>query len=290
MKYEACSDGVVLTGCESFDIKDILECGQCFRFEKLGDMEYEIVARKKILTIKQTYEAVFFSPCSITEFEEIWFDYFDLGCDYEKIKDKLSENDKVMKEAVKFGKGIRILNQERVETIISFIISQNKQIPGIKRIVRDMSEKYGERIDDCYAFPDLEALARLNITDYINLKTGFRAKYIEDAVKKIYTGEIDIYPGADKTTEEIRRELMKICGIGPKVANCILLFSFGRRESFPVDVWVARALESLYFSGEKKSIKEMEAWANERFGEYGGYAQQYLFYYAREGMKQCLEQ
>lgn len=281
MNYERFSDGVILSGYDSFDIEETLECGQCFRFERLGEKEYSIVAKKKALYIKQDNDTTFFSPCSVSEFENIWLEYFDLNRDYLKIKNTLMENDKEMRKAIEFGKGIRILNQERIETIISFIISQNKQIAGIKKIIRDMSERYGEYANGYYSFPDIEVLASLGVLDYAGLKTGFRAKYIADAVKKIYEKEIDINPPDEKTTDEIRAELMKINGVGPKVANCILLFSFGRRESFPVDVWVRRAVEDIYFPGANISLAEMQVWAKEKFGEHGGYAQQYLFYYMR---------
>jgi N-glycosylase/DNA lyase len=186
-----------------------------------------------------------------------------------------------MKKAAEYGSGIRILNQDRIEMIISFIISQNNKIPRIQKIIKSLSEKYGEKTGDYFAFPNIDALAKISEAEFAQLKAGFRAKYLADAACKIYSGEIELYPQGDKKTEEIRNNLMQINGVGPKVANCVLLFSYGRRESFPVDVWVKRALETFDFPNNKLSNAQMEQWARDKFGEYGGYAQQYLFYYMR---------
>jgi N-glycosylase/DNA lyase len=281
MKYVEADGGVILSGYNSFDIGHTLECGQVFRFEKLAFKDYLLIAHGKVLRVKQENDITYFYPCNIAEFENIWLDYFDLNRDYEGIKQALSDGDEVMKNAVRFGGGIRILNQEKIEMIISFIISQNNKIPRIQKIIQAISEKYGEKIGGYFAFPSIGVLSKISEAEFAQLKAGFRAKYLADAAKKLFSGEIELNPPSGTTTDEIRNNLMQINGVGPKVANCILLFSYGRRESFPVDVWVKRALEEFYFPQNNMSNAELEKWASAKFGEYGGYAQQYLFYYMR---------
>ena len=283
MYYEQ-NGGVVLKESDSFDVKQTLECGQCFRFAHLGDSSCRIVARGRVLDITQRNDEIFFSPCGINEFENIWTDYFDLKRDYANIKTILAEDDEVMKKAIEFGGGIRILNQDRWETLFSFIVSQNKRIPGIKKIIGDVSAAYGEKIEgyDEFAFPGPDRLKDATLDDLLKLKTGFRAKYLIDAIDKVVRGELDLYGMDDFGTEAIREELTRIKGVGPKVANCALLFSFGRRESFPVDTWIKKAMEHFYFNGEPTPASAIQKFAAEKFGELGGYAQQYLFYYMRE--------
>lgn len=278
MNFEKQGSSIVMTDFTSFNIAQILECGQCFRFYRTSPMEYDLIAKNKVLHIKQYAEKVVFTPCTESEFTDIWIPYFDLETDYDAIKEYLGQRDEKIKNAVAYGEGIRLLNQDRLETIISFIISQNKNIPGIKLILERLTEGYGEKLGQYYSFPALDVLAGMTEKDFLDLGTGFRAKYLVDAAAKIKSGELDIEREAD--TDSLRESLMKVKGIGPKVSNCIMLFSFGKRESFPVDVWIKRAMEMLYFP-QGASNEEIERFAAEHFGCYGGYAQQYLFYYAR---------
>ncbi|MDR3092069.1 MAG: N-glycosylase [Clostridiales bacterium] len=273
--------GVILSNFDSFDVEQTLECGQCFRFTRLEPKDYEIVAMGRRLRLTQTDGEIRLFPCSRAEFSEVWADYFDLSRDYAEIKRALSADDEVMRRAAEFGGGIRILNQDRLETLVSFIISQNKQIPGIKKIISDLSAKYGREIGGAHAFPSLDALRALTVEDFAALRTGFRARYLADAIARAASGEVRLDYGPEAPAELIRERLTSIKGVGPKVSGCVLLFSFGRRESFPVDVWVRRVVETLYFGGESKPEAYIERWAAERFGSLGGYAQQYLFYYAR---------
>jgi N-glycosylase/DNA lyase len=280
MKYTEIDNKIILTDYNSFDIEETLECGQCFRFEKLAEKKYKITAYSKVLTIEQTDNEIIFTPCNKEDFENIWKNYFDLDRDYLKIKAELSATDEIMKKAVEYADGIRILNQEPFECILSFIISQNNNIPRIKGIIAKMSEKYGTKQNDNYFFPNLEQLQNATVDELFELKMGFRAKYIYDAVQK-FGSEIDINNLLTLETDEVRKQLMAIKGIGQKVADCSLMFSFGRREVFPTDVWVKRVMEYFYFNEENMDIKVIHAFAKEKWGDLAGYAQQYLFYYAR---------
>lgn len=279
-------NGIIIKDIKDFDLMQTLECGQCFHFEKLGEMEYAVVHGKYLLHIKQKENELFCRDLTPDEFEHVWLEYFDLNRDYDRIKCHLVRADERLEDAIRTNYGVRILNQQFEETLMSFIISQNKQIPHIKKIVRDISEKYGDYlgiINDMkfYAFPDREQLKKITVQDYRVCKTGFRAPYLFDASEKLSGPEFEIEELKKMGYEKAKERLISVKGVGEKVANCVLLFSLGYRNSFPVDVWIKRIMESMYF---KKSAdnSEIMQFAVERFGEYAGYAQQYLFYYARD--------
>ncbi|MCD8159114.1 MAG: hypothetical protein LUD77_09545 [Clostridiales bacterium] len=238
------------------------------------------MAKNKVLYIKQEGNEILFYPCSKNDFENIWYDYFDLGTDYSEIKAILSK-DSVLKEAAAFGDGIRLLNQDPFECLISFIISQNNRIPMIQKVIGNISARWGEKAGENYFFPSLDSLKTSNCESLMECKTGFRHKYITDCLEKLSKGEISLETVKNMDTARAKEELMKIKGVGTKVANCVLLFSFGRREVFPTDVWIKRVMEYFYFDGKETPIKDIHALAAHKWGKYAGFAQQYLFYYAR---------
>lgn len=281
MKYEQIGDKVILTNYDSFNISETLECGQCFRFVKLEEDEYLIVAHSRVLHILDKKDEMHFSPCTIDEFEKIWIHYFDLNRNYKEIKDILCKDDPIMEKATNYAEGIRILNQANYECLISFIISQNNRIPMIKQVIKNICEFHGEPIGDYYSFPEPIKIMNLTEEDLKQCKTGFRAKYILDATEKICSRSIQTEVINTSDTETARKMLMNIKGVGPKVADCVLLFSFGRQEVFPTDVWIKRVVEHLYFSGKELPIKEIQQFSKDKFGDYAGFAQQYLFHYAR---------
>ena len=215
--------------------------------------------------------------CTEEEYHSLWKSYLCLDTDYDKINENiiscLPEGDRAhMTLAVDTGKGIRILRQDSWEALCSFIISQNNNIPRIKKIIRAMSENYGDDIGGAYSFPTAQALFAAGEDEIFALRTGFRAKYIFDAAKKVATGELDLKEVASKESyDEAAEMLMSISGVGPKVAACTLLFGFGRTDAFPVDVWIKKVIEKRFKSGLDHSL----------FGSSAGIAQQYLFYYER---------
>lgn len=278
---------VWIIGVTDFDLGQTLECGQCFRFHKLKDNEYIIIAHHIMQRIEQFEDRVVFYNCDVDTFNNIWFDYFDFETDYSEIKEYLLKYDDKLKEAIEEKNGIRILKQEFFENLLSFIISQNKQIPHIKKIVDDIANKYGDRLGEYdgreyYSFPTVEQLKNATEEDFKELKTGFRAPYLMDAIKLVADGTIDYKKYVDMPCDEVEKDLIQIKGVGNKVANCVMLFSLGKREAFPVDVWIQRIMEKLYYNGEKTKKEVIIDFAKKHFGEYGGYAQQYLFYYARD--------
>ena len=278
---------IILEDVSDFNILQTLECGQCFHFESVGECEYGVVNGEHLLHIKQDENKIICFGISEEDFKNHWINYFDLERNYSKIKEFLIKSDSRLEEAITINYGVRIINQEFIETLMSFIISQNKQIPHIKKIVKEISEKYGKYLGEIkehkfYSYPDIKALDKISENDYKECKTGFRAAYLRNAADRIVNDEKFTYEVLSKMSyEEAKNELIKIKGVGEKVANCVLLFSLGFRNAFPVDVWIKRIMEYMYFSTETSNDKIMD-FARERFGEYGGYAQQYLFYYARE--------
>ena len=284
INIEESDKGLILREA-SFEPSHIFECGQCFNFYKEEDGSYTAVFMGKIINVLKLDEGVsLIRNISLEDFNEIFYDYFDLGLFYEDIKKEIAI-DPVMEKATDYGYGIRILNQEVFETTISFIISANNQIPRIKKAVRIISERYGEYIGEYkgrkyYSFPRPEVLMKVKPEDLREYaRVGFRDKRIVEASRMIYEGHLD---GASKLdTEDLRKNLMELPGVGPKVADCILLFAYHRRETFPVDVWIKRVMETLFIKKEVPK-KQVDDYARKYFGKNAGYAQQYLFYYGRE--------
>lgn len=277
---------IIVEQVSDFDVAQTLNCGQCFHFREIGENEFGVVAYGRLLHISQTGERVCFYNISRDEFEKIWRVYFDLDTDYSIIKKKLGETGTELTTAMEAMWGVRILRQEFFETLMSFIISQNKQIPHIKQIVWAISEKYGDFLGtlggvDFYSFPSVEQLLHVTEEDFKALKTGFRAPYLANAVECVGGKIVDESVLKGLSGEECIESLCKIKGVGRKVGSCVTLFSLSKMECFPIDVWIQRIMEHLYFhrAATKQEIEELAA---QRFGELGGYAQQYLFYYGRE--------
>ena len=277
---------VEIPSFSTFEPRDIFHCGQAFRWEEITENRYLLVAFQRVIEVEKNKERIIFHNTNILDFKNIWYDYFDLNTNYEKIQKRLIRRDPVMEEAVNFGRGIRILKQEPFETLISFIISSNNNIKRIKGSVEALAKSYGEVIGPYggrvhHAFPTPKALSEATLDELKGLGLGYRARYVKETAEKVWKS-----PGIlQKIIGEKRRECLSgvqnFPGVGPKVGNCVVFFSMGKREAFPVDVWVKRMMEVLYFQQEKPA-KEIEAFAMEKFGKDAGYAQQYLFYYARE--------
>lgn len=275
---------VIVEGGLNFDPINVFDCGQCFRWVRQNDGSYTGVAYGRALNVKCQDGVLELSNTVVEDFKNIWFDYFDLGRDYSYIKERVMK-DEVMKEAVKFGSGIRLLKQDIWETLISFIISANNRIPRIMKTVDEISRLYGREIEmkseKYYAFPSIDELSRASLEELKCSGGGFRCKYIMGASRMINEGQISINDVASMYTADARSYLMKFQGVGPKVADCTLLYSGTKYDVFPTDVWVKRVMEELYFKREA-SFGEIQDFARDYFGEYAGFAQQYLFYYARE--------
>ena len=275
---------------ESFELKHIFDCGQCFRWNEEKDGSYTGVIKQGILNVKKENGLITFEGMLDGNIKEIVIDYFDLNNNYEEIKNKLSKIDDNMKKSIEYGYGIRILNQDLFECIISFIISANNNIPRIKGIIERLSKKCSRRViyneKEYYLFPSVSELSKLSVEDLRSLGLGFRDIRVFNTCRKIKEKVIDLDKIKEmKSSEKIREELLKLDGVGPKVADCIMLFSLKRYDVFPIDVWVRRVMNDLYIHNEnegKVNKKEILKIANELYGNICGLAQQYLFYYRRE--------
>lgn len=269
-KVEYKNNNTVIFGVNEFELCDTLDCGQAFRFSEIDEKTWHGIAFDSYIKIGKENDKIILYNVSLEEYEAKWKHYFDFERDYGAIIDILSEN-KVLKEASKRYKGIRILNQDPWEAICSFIISQNNNIPRIKGIIERLCENFGKKINGGYSFPTANDLAKLTPEDLAPLRAGFRARYIVDAAKKVSKNELDFDLIRSGDIDLARAELMKIVGVGTKVADCALLFGFSRIEALPKDVWIKRALVE-YFEGELPECAK----------DYAGIAQQYLFSYIRD--------
>ena len=311
---------LVLNNVDSFELPHIFDCGQCFRWDIQPDGSYIGVIKSGVMRVSKVGNSITFEGILDGDINSIVYDYFDLGTDYNAFKNKLAMIDSNMKKSVEFGSGIRILKQDLWEMIISYIISANNNIPRIKGIINRISERVGRKVSwnsvDYYLFPTVEELAKLSVSDLRELGTGFRDKRIYKTTQMILNKEIDLEclrsaalrnesdldclkstalknesdierlkGKCAKSTDEIRESLLNLDGVGEKVADCILLFGLHRFDTFPVDVWVRRVMNTLYIHNEdetKVNKKQIRDVAYELFGDIEGIAQQYLFYWARE--------
>lgn len=274
----------------SFNLTHIFECGQCFRWNKNKDMSYTGIVGKNVINISKINNDIYVKSFGEDDLKTLFNTYFDMNTDYEKIKNKLRKIDRFMEESIKYGDGIRLLNQDLWETIISFIISANNNIPRIKGIIERICKRYGNKIVwngiEYYSFPTPEQLEKATIQDLRILGLGFRDVRVYETTKMVINGEIDFDKlHKEKDTQIVRDELLKLPGVGPKVGDCILLFSTLKRlDVFPIDVWVRRVMNELYIHNEdenKVNKKLVLKIANEKFGNLCGIAQQYLFYWKR---------
>lgn len=287
MKIIQKNNEIVIENVNDFLPKHIFECGQCFRWNMEKDGSYTGVAFGKILNVSMEDNKVILKNTTVEDVENIWIPYFDLDTDYSKIKKQLCEFDDYFKEATKFGYGIRILDQDFHEIVISFIISARNAIPMIKRSVEILSKNLGEYIGnyngkDYYSFPSIESLANCDLSVILDAKVAFRAKYIQDTAKMILENDIQKKDFVGLDLEQTSQKLQEFKGVGAKVADCIALFGLKKYDAFPVDVWVKRVMEEFYLKEQNLSLNKMRQFSLNKFGSLGGYAQQYLFYYARE--------
>lgn len=281
----------ILENVTSFEPKHIFECGQCFRWDEQPDGSYTGIVRNNVINVRKVDNSIVFKSYGADNLEELATEYFDLNRNYEEIKDTLSKIDEYLANSIIYGNGIRILNQDLWETIISFIISANNNIPRIKGIINRISQKYGNEIKwkgrSYFTFPLPEKLAMATVEDLRALGLGFRDVRVYETTHRILEKQVDLEKlHKEPDTQKVRNELLSLSGVGPKVADCILLFSTLKRfDVFPIDVWVRRVMNELYIKSEdetKVNKKEIEKLAKEKYGNLEGIAQQYLFYWKRD--------
>jgi N-glycosylase/DNA lyase len=273
---------VILHNLTDFHPEHIFECGQAFRWHLDRD-GYTGVVGNKVLKVARRHGDIVLFPCGREDFMKIWIPYFNLSRDYRKVKTVLSQ-DLVLQTAIEFGWGLRILQQDEWETLISFIISSNNGIKRIRRIIENLSFRFGTPFEwegkTYYSFPDAVRLAEATEKQLMECGAGYRAGYIIRTARKV----VDGFPLEELRSMEYpqaKEMLMELPGVGPKVADCILLFSMGFGQAFPVDVWIKRIMVHFY-PNDCRDVKAMQEFVWSRYGEFAGIAQQYLFFYGRE--------
>ena len=286
MKVYEKDKSVILEGVSDFDPKHIFECGQCFRWHKQEDGSYTGVAKGKVINVASIDNKIYLNNTNLEDFNSIWYNYFDLGTNYTEIKNILKNMDEHLDKATDFGWGIRILKQDGWEMLISFIISSNNRIPMIQKAIENLSRKYGKYIGnyegkDYYAFPTPEELNKASQEEIRACQTGFRDKYIKSTTENVIKNNENVSEYTSLSTDESIKELIKFNGVGPKVADCIALFGMQKYDTFPVDIWVKRVMQEFYVE-EDMSLPKIRRYAIDKFEDLSGFAQQYLFYYARE--------
>lgn len=260
---------------DDFDLDIIADSGQCFRWEKEDHATWRIIHREHILRISAEGSGYFHISCSAEEFRNIWRKYFDLDENYAAIRRKVTEKeDPFLFRACTFGKGIRILRQDPWEALISFIISQNRNIPAIRKSIDLLCDAAGGQRTDSegtvyHVFPSPEGILSMSDEALTDCRLGYRASYVKAAALEVYEGRLDLLELQKAPTEQALKALMKVHGVGLKVASCAVLFGLHQLDAFPVDVWISRVLENEYPSGYPK----------EKYYPYNGVYQQYMFYY-----------
>ncbi len=266
-----------LYNIDHFSLDETFLCGQCFRWEKDSDGTFYGVVANHAVKMYYVDPKTIYVESSNPDLV-YWSHYLNFSNDYNFIEQKLWQDEK-LRPCIEKGRGIRILRQDLWETIVSFIISANNNIPRIKKIISALCESYGEKIDFdgkvFYGFPSAETLSILTVEDLAHIKAGFRDKYIIDAAQRVASGEVDLEQLPKMSNADAKATLMKIKGVGSKVADCVLLFALGRYKTFPQDVWIKRILLEQYGVDEK----DIDSFVEKNFGNFGGVAQQYLYYY-----------
>ena len=272
---------MVVTIEDDFDLGKIADSGQCFRFNKCGDPSlehYSVAALDKHVLVKKLDGNSYDFTCDQKEYDSFWKNYFDLNNSYSEIRARIDKDkDEYLYNASEYGKGIRILRQDPWEMLISFIISQRKNIPAIKASIEKISALAGNVIDEgeefgrIYSFPTPEKLAALSMEQLSSCSLGYRDKYVHQAALDVVSGAVDLDAWGKLSDEELMENLLKLFGVGVKVANCEILFGYHRLDAFPIDVWIKKVLDAHYQSG----------FDFERYAPFNGVMQQYLFFYSR---------
>ena len=276
MEYKVDNNIITIIDASQFNPQHILECGQIFRYQKLNANDYVVFSKDKKAVIQKTKTGYQI----ISNYPDYFVNFFDLDADYNTIKQQLNSMANIMPQATNYGYGIRILNQQPLETIISFIISANNNIKRIKLIIERLCKFCGTNMGNFYAFPTLQQLQKLTQQDFANLGAGFRAKYLFNTIKMLCA--VDLQKLRFEPLDYLLNFLQSLSGVGPKVAECIALFAYHNMYCFPVDTWVQKVYNQYFSNSQLTNRAQIRKNLVDRFKNLSGYAQQYLFYYKRE--------
>lgn len=267
---------------DNFNLKDTITCGQIFRFEELDDSSFDVILSDRVINIKQEDNNLIINSSNMNNIEEVIRNYFDLNYDYNSINKKLLEIDKNNKEIIDACIGLKMINEPKLEVIISYILSSNNRVPQIKNALDNISKTYGKKVifnnKEYYLFPTLEEISVCDLDTLRSCKTGFRDKYIYEFVNKVINKEFDINLIDNMNSEDALNYLMSLSGVGEKVASCILLFGYHRFDVFPIDTWVKKYMKDKY---NIEGVNNIRKFTNDKYQELSGIAIQYMFHYKR---------
>ena len=267
---------------DNFNLKDTVTCGQIFRFTEEEDLSYTVVLSDRVVNLKLEDDTLIVDSNNMENIEKVIKDYFDLDFDYDTLNTKLIEIDSDNKIIIDACKGLKMINEPKVEVIISYILSSNNRVPQIRKALDNISERYGEKVifrdKEYYLFPTVEKLKKVSIEEYRDCKAGFRDKYIYEMINKIDSGDFDINIIDNMDSIEAMEYLMKNNGIGEKVASCILLFGYHRFDVFPIDTWVKKYMKEKY---NLEKVPEIRNFMKEKYDKNSGLIIQYIFNYSR---------
>ena len=262
----------------NFDLKSTITCGQIFRYEEELDNSYTVILSDRVINISQKDDYIYFTSNKEDNLREIIINYLDLDFDYLSINKELILNNPELKDIINYSSGLKMINEPKLEVIISYILSQNNRVPQIKKALDNISKESGEEVifnnKKYYLFPSIDNLRKLSIEDFRRLKCGFRDKYLYDFIHS----DFDIDSLSNVTSKEALDTLISMKGIGEKVASCILLFGFHRFDVFPIDTWVKKYMKDEY---NIESVKDIRKFCEERYKSYSGLVIQYMFNYKR---------
>jgi N-glycosylase/DNA lyase len=282
MKIQTSGNGILIKECQHFNLENTFDNGQCFRWSRISQSHYRGVVYGQVIHVEQCDDGIQIYPTTLDCFNKIWRHYFDLERDYVAMGEKIHQIDAHLTQALSTVAGLRILNQDPWETTISFIISANNNIVRIKKIINQICQRYGETIQDgVYTFPSPEILAQADISDLRACGLGYRDRYVLEAANQVASGQVDLSAISILQTHLATGQLVKVSGVGKKVAQCIQLFSMSQEDAIPVDTWITKIFKELY-GDENETRDSIEVFFREKFGSDAGYAQQVLFHWARQ--------
>ncbi len=273
LKYEIKKNKIIVLNPQEFDVVQTLDCGQIFRFQ-IDKNKAKVMSKDKIAVLTSEADKIVIETTDVKYFEN----FFDLKTDYEGIKNQLKK-DNMLSEAVEYGGGIRILNNDCFEMLVSFIISANNNISRIKKSIEYLCLNFGSNLGNYFAFPTLKQLKTATIDDFMKAGLGYRAPQMFETINKLTEEEIESLK--TKSQKEQMEFLVSLKGIGEKVANCVMLFGLGVKNVFPVDTWINKVYNNLAKTKETNRAKITKE-LTEKYGNLSGYAQQYFYYYFRD--------
>ncbi|WZL80364.1 DNA glycosylase [Vallitaleaceae bacterium 9-2] len=275
---------------EELDIYKILQSGQVFRYEVISEKDYVLIYQNHYVHVKKV-EGGYHFYCEEQEFYTVWSLYLALDLNYQEINQAIIKADPRLEAVIQEQKGLRILRQDPFEMLLTFIISQSKAIPQIRKLVNALSDQYGQYLGEVesrpiYAFPTSHALQEITQEQFRAMKFGYRAPYLVDAIKQVCEGKVVLDLNASLDANQTMEMLKQIKGVGDKVASCVALFGLGYMEAFPVDVWMRKTMVYLYDTLDAKTKDiHIQQFGEKLFGVYAGIAQQYIFEYGRQMIK-----